>query len=67
VDPQAGVTVKALTDREGMQANTTTRKLQILTLQLVILNDDDQCHKLLLAGTVHTRVTSKEIEPATYT
>jgi len=42
VDPQAGPTVEALTDREGKQVNNAIQKEEMPRLESVPLNDDDE-------------------------
>jgi hypothetical protein len=64
VDPQAGATVEALTDREGKQANTAIEKEEMLRLESFPLNDDDQYYELRPPGSGYTKVTEKAVERA---
>jgi len=66
VDPQAGATVEAVTDREEQQANTAIDKEEMLRLESFPLNDDDQYYELPPAGSAHTKVTEKAVERALY-
>ena len=52
------MTVKALTDREGKQANTATEKEEMLRRESFPLNDDDdKYYELSPAESAHTHVT----------
>jgi len=63
-NPRAGMTVEALTDREGKQANTSQEKEEMLRRESFPPNDDDQYYKLPPAGSAHTRVTEQAVERA---
>jgi hypothetical protein len=64
VNPRAGMTVEALTDREGKQANTATEKEEMLRRESFPPNDNDQYYELPPAGSAHTRVTEQAVERA---
>jgi len=42
IDPWAGMTLKALPDRMGKQANNTTEKQEMMRLESFLVNDGDQ-------------------------
>jgi len=63
-NPRAGMTVKALTGREGKQANTSLEKEEMLRGESFPPNDDDQYYKLPPAGSAHTCVTEQAVERA---
>ena len=60
-NPRAGMTVEALTDREGKQANTSQEKEEMLRRESFPPNDDDQYYEPLPAGSAHTRVTERAV------
>jgi len=61
-NPRAGMTVEALTDREGKHANTSQEKEEMLRREPFPPNDDDQYYELPPAGRAHTRVTEQAVE-----
>lgn len=63
---RAGVTVGAIIDRVGRQANTTSETEDMLRLQCLPVYDDDQCNEPLLAGSLHTKVTDQPVAQALY-
>jgi len=65
-NPRAGMTVEALKDREGKQANTSLEKEEMLRHESFPPNDGDQYYKLPPAGSAHTRVTEQAVEQALY-
>jgi hypothetical protein len=66
VNPRPGMTVEALTDREGKQANTSLEKEEMLRRETFPLNDDDQYYELPPEGSAHTRVTVQAVERALF-
>jgi len=62
-----GMTVEALTDKEGKQANTATDKEEMLRRESFPQNDDDQYYELPPAGSANTPVTEQAVEWALYT
>jgi len=62
VNPRAGMTVGALTDREGKQANMSQEKEEMLRRESFPPNDDDRYYELSHAGSTHTRVTEQAVE-----
>ena len=60
------MTVEALTDREGKQANTSLEKGEMLRHESFPPNDGDQYYELPPAGSAHTRVTEQAVERALY-
>jgi hypothetical protein len=60
------MTVEALTDREGKQANTSLEKEEMLRHESFPPNDGDQYYELPPAGSAHTRVTEQSVERALY-
>jgi hypothetical protein len=58
------MTVEALTDREGTQANTATEKEEMLRRESFPPNDNDQYYALPPAASAHTRVTEQAVERA---
>jgi len=60
------MTVEALTDREGKQANTSLEKEEMLRRESFPPNDDDQYYALPAAGSAHTRVTEQAVERALF-
>ena len=60
------MTVEALTDRQGKQANTSLEKEEMLRREFFPLNDDDQYYELPPAGSAHTRVTEQAVERALF-
>jgi hypothetical protein len=59
---RASLTVEAITDREGKQANRQLEKEEMLRRESFPPNDDDQYYKLPPAGSGHTRITEKAVE-----
>jgi len=62
VNPRAGMTVEALTDREGKQANTSQEKEEMLRCESFPPNDDNQYYELPPAGSAHTCGTEQTVE-----
>ena len=60
------MTVEALTDREGKQANTSLEKEEMLRHKSFPPNDGDQFSELPPAGSAHTCVTEQAVERALY-
>jgi hypothetical protein len=60
------MTVEALMDREGKQANTAREKEEMLRRESFPPNDDVQYYKLPPAGSAHTRVTEQVVERALF-
>jgi len=60
------MTVEALTDRDGKQANTSLKKEEMLRHESFPPNDGDQYYELLPAGSEHTRVTEQAVERAIF-
>ena len=54
-NPRAGMTVEALTDRDGKQAKTSLRQEEMLRHKSFPQNDGDQYYELPPAGSAHTR------------
>jgi len=65
-NPRAGMTVEALTDRQGNQANTSSEKEEMLKHESFPPNDGDQYYELSSAGNAHTRVTEQAVDRAIY-
>jgi len=65
-NPQAGMTVEALTDREGKQANTSLEKEEMLRHESFPPNDGNQYYELPPAGRAYTSVTEQAVERALY-
>jgi len=65
-NPRAGMTVEALTDREGKEANTSQEKEGMLRRESFPPNDDDQYYELPHAGSVHKCVTEQTVERALF-
>jgi hypothetical protein len=65
-NPGAGMTVEALTHREGKQANTSLAKEEMLRHESFPQNDGDHYNKLPSLGGAHTRVTEQSAERALY-
>jgi len=63
-NPRAGMTVEALTDRDGKRANTSLEKEEMLRHESIPPNDGDQYYELSPAGSTHTRVTEQAVEQA---
>jgi len=63
-NPCASMTVEAVTDRQGMQANTATEKQEMLRRESFQQYDDDQYYELPPAGRARTRVTKQAVERA---
>jgi hypothetical protein len=60
------MTVVALTDREGKQANTALEKEEMLTHESFPPNAVDQYYVLPPAGSAHTCFTTQPVEGASY-
>jgi hypothetical protein len=65
-NPQAGMTVGAITDREAKQANTSRGKEEMLRCESFPLNDNDQYYKLPPAGSAQARVTEHAVKRAMF-
>ena len=63
-NPRAGMTMEALTDRDGKHANTATENEEMLRRESFPPNDNDQYSELPLAGSAHTPVTKQAVERA---
>jgi len=61
-NPRAGMTVEAVTDKEGKQANTLLEKEQMLRHESFPPDDGDQYYELAPAGGAHTCVTQQAVE-----
>jgi len=55
------MTVEALTDREGKQANTAMEEEEMLRPESLPPNDDDQWYELPPVGSSHTRATEQAV------
>jgi len=62
VKPRAGITVEALTDREGIQGNTSLEKEEMRRHKSFPPNNGDQYYELHPAVSAHTRVTEHAVE-----
>ena len=60
------MTVEALTDREGKQANTSLEKEKMMRHESFPPNDVDQYHEPPPAGSALARVTEQAVERAVY-
>jgi len=60
------MTVEALTDREGNQANTSQEKEEMLRRESFPPNDDNQYYELPPAGSAPTCVTEQAVERALF-
>jgi len=60
------MTVEALTDRDGKQANTAMDREEKLRRESFPPNDNDQYYELPRAGRTYTRVTEQAVERALY-
>jgi len=60
------MTVEALTDRDGKQANTSLQKEEMLRHESFSLNDGDQYYELPPVGSAHTHVTEQAVERALF-
>jgi hypothetical protein len=58
------MTVEALIDREGKQANTATEGEEMLRRDSFPLNNDNQYDELTIAGSTYTSVTEQVVERA---
>jgi len=65
-NPRVGMTVAALTDRAGKQANTSLKKEEMLRHKFFPPNDGDQYYELLPVGRAHRRVTEQAVERALF-
>jgi len=61
-NPQAGITMEALSDHQGKQANTSLEKEDKMRREAFPPNDDDHYYPLPPAGTAHTRVTEHPVK-----
>jgi len=64
--PRAGMTVEALTYREGKRANTSLEKEGMLRHESFPPNDGDQYYEPPPAGSAHTHVTKQAVNRALY-
>jgi len=64
VNPRAGTTMEAFSDRYGKQANTSVGNEEMLRHESFPPNDGDQYYELPSAGSAHTRVTEQAVERA---
>jgi len=55
------MTVEALTDRDGKQANTSLEKEEMLRRKSFPPNDGDQYYELPPAGSAQTHVTEQAV------
>ena len=60
----AGMTVDALTNKAGKQANSSPEKEEMLRRECFPPNDDHQYHELPPPGSAHTLVTEQPVERA---
>jgi hypothetical protein len=67
VDPQGGMTVEALRDRQGKQANTAMEQEKMLRMESCRKNDDHRYYELPSCRTTRVRVTEQAVEWAQYT
>jgi len=58
---RASMTVEALTNREGKQANTAMEEEEMLRPESLPPNDDDQWDELPPVGSSHTRATEQAV------
>jgi len=65
-NPRAGMTVEALTDRDGKPANTSLEKEEILRDKSFPPNDGEQYNDLPPARSPHTRITEQAVERAVF-
>jgi hypothetical protein len=65
-DPRACMTVEALTDRDGKQANTSLEKEGMLRHESFPPNGGDQDYGLPPAGSAYTRVTEQAVDRAIF-
>ena len=63
-NPRAGMTVEALTDRQGKLANTATEKEEMLRRKSFRPNDNDQYYELPPAWSAHNRITKQAVARA---
>jgi len=56
------MTVEALTDSEGNQANTATENELMLRCESFPRKDNDQYYELPPSGSTHTRVTEQAVQ-----
>jgi hypothetical protein len=63
-NPRASMTVEAVTNREGKQANTATEKEDMLRRESFPPNDNHQYYELPPAGSAHPGVTMQAVERA---
>ena len=61
-NPRAGMTVEAVTDREGKQGNTSQEKEDMLRRESFLPNDDDQYYEQPHADSAQTCVTEQAVE-----
>jgi hypothetical protein len=65
-NPRAGMTVEALTDKDGNQANTNAEKKEMLRRESFPLNEYDQYFELPQAGQAEQSVTEQAVERALF-
>jgi len=56
------MTVEALTDREGEQANSSLEEEEMLRHESFPPNDSDQYYELPTTGRAHSHVTEQAVE-----
>ena len=66
VSPAVDLTVEALTDREGKQANTSFVQEEILRNKSFPPNDGEQYYELPPAVSPHTRATEEVVQRPLY-
>ena len=66
MNPRAGITLEALTDREAKLANMSLENEKMLRCEMFLPNDGNQYYKLPPAGYAHTHVTEQAVERAEY-
>jgi len=66
VNPRAGMTVEALTDRESKLANMSLENEKMLRCKTFLPNDGNQYYELPPARYAHTHVTKQAVERAVY-
>jgi len=62
VNPRAGTTLEALTDRDGKQANTSLEKQEMLRHESFPPNDGNLYYELPPAGCAHTGISEQDVE-----
>jgi hypothetical protein len=61
-NPQIGMTVEALTDREGKQANTEYEKEEMRRNESCPSNDGNRYYEFPPAGSAHPCITEQAVE-----